>query len=149
MPQDASPIAQGIDHLIVGVQDLDAAVDAYRDRLGFHVSGGGVHPHSGTANRLIVLDTCYLELLAIQPGVEPHGFLADMIGKGHEGWVGFALDTTDPDRAARVLREQGHAVEGPIEGRLATTTGHDRSWQTVRVQPKQMSGVPFLIRHNP
>ena len=148
MPQDDSPIAHGIDHLIVGVQDLNTAAETYRDRLGFHISGGGAHPHAGTANRLIVLDNCYLELLAVQPGVEPRGFIADMVGKGREGWAGFALDTADPDRAARRLREQGHVVEGPAEGRLATSTGHDRSWQTVWVQPKHASGVPFLIRHD-
>ncbi len=149
MAHDTPPIAVGIDHLIVGVRDLDAAVETYRDRLGFHVSGGGVHPQFGTANRLIVLDNCYLELLAVQPGAEPRGFIADIVGRGYEGWVGFALEMDDPDRAARLLAEQGQEVEGPSDGRLATTTGHDRSWRTVRVRSTERSGLPFLIRHIP
>jgi catechol 2,3-dioxygenase-like lactoylglutathione lyase family enzyme len=146
---DTFPIAVGIDHLIVGVRDLDAAVETYRDRLGFHVSGGGIHPQFGTANRLIVLDNCYLELLAAQPGAEPRGFIAHMIERGYEGWVGYALEVEDPDRTARLLAERGHEVEGPADGRLATTTGHDRSWRTVRLRSRERSGLPFLIRHGP
>jgi catechol 2,3-dioxygenase-like lactoylglutathione lyase family enzyme len=149
MAHDTFPIAIGIDHLIVGVRDLDASVATYRDRLGFHVSGGGVHPQFGTANRLIVLDNCYLELLAAQPGAEPRGFIAHMIDRGYEGWVGFALEMDDPDRVARYLAERGHQVDGPADGRLATTTGHDRSWRTVRLRSKERSGLPFLIRHTP
>jgi catechol 2,3-dioxygenase-like lactoylglutathione lyase family enzyme len=148
MTETSPPIAQAIDHLIIGVHDLDAAARTFRDQLGFHICGGGVHPHAGTANRLIVLDNCYLELLAAQPNAEPRGFIADMLRHGHEGWVGFALATGDPDRAARALRERGCTVEGPSVGRLTTTTGHDRSWQTVRLQSEQGSGLPFLIRHD-
>lgn len=121
----------------------------YQDLLGFHVSGGGIHPHFGTANRLIVLDNCYLELLAAQPGAEPRGFIAEMVRRGREGWVGFALEMDDPDRAARHLAEQGREVEGPSAGQLTTTTGHDRSWRTVRVRAEEGTSLPFLIRHAP
>jgi catechol 2,3-dioxygenase-like lactoylglutathione lyase family enzyme len=72
-----------------------------------------------------------------------------MVDRGYEGWVGFALEMDDPDRAARLLAERGHEVEGPADGRLATTTGHDRSWRTVRLRSKERSGLPFLIRHTP
>src|SRR5947209_5881545 len=52
----------GIDHLVIGVNDLDRAKAAYR-RLGFKLSPRAVHSAAmGTANHTIMLERDYFEL---------------------------------------------------------------------------------------
>ena len=54
---------QGIDHLVIMVQDLDRAAKDY-ERLGFTVVAGGKHP-VGSHNALIAFaDGSYLEIIA-------------------------------------------------------------------------------------
>jgi hypothetical protein len=71
-----------------------------------------------------------------------------MLRQDRDGWVGYALETADPEAAATILRERGFTVDGPDTGRLATTNGYDRGWQTVRLREGAEQGLPFLIRHD-
>ena len=54
---------RGVDHIVLAVQDLDAARDFYSS-LGFTLTPTAYHPF-GTKNALIQLDDCFLELLAV------------------------------------------------------------------------------------
>lgn len=54
---------RGIDHVVLCVRDLDHAAARY-EKLGFTVTPTGVHPW-GTANRLVQLHGCFLELLCV------------------------------------------------------------------------------------
>lgn len=54
-----------IDHLIICVGDLDEAARNFQDRFGLSSVEGGRHPGHGTANRIIPLGGCYIELLAV------------------------------------------------------------------------------------
>lgn len=54
-----------IDHLIVCVGNLDEAANNFKERLGLSSVEGGRHPGHGTANRIIPLGGCYIELLAV------------------------------------------------------------------------------------
>lgn len=56
-------MARGLDHLVVAVNDLDAAGQAY-EALGFTVTPENRHPW-GTANRLVQLDGFFLEFLSV------------------------------------------------------------------------------------
>jgi len=143
----ASPVAHAVDHVILAVANLEAAASTFASSLGFHVGGGGVHPQFGTINRLIVLDTGYLELIAAQPGAAPQGFIGALLRQNREGWAGYALETADPAAAAVTLREREFTVDGPDAGRLVTTNGYDRGWRTVRLRDGAEQGLPFLIRH--
>ena len=60
----------GIDHLIVGVRDLEAARASFA-RLGFSTTPRGRHQGWGTANYCIMLERDYLELLGI---IDPSKF---------------------------------------------------------------------------
>src|SRR3546814_8233762 len=59
----ARPI-RGIDHVLVGVRDLEAARETYA-RLGLTVSPRGRHIGWGTANYCIMFPGDYIELLGI------------------------------------------------------------------------------------
>jgi Glyoxalase-like domain len=61
----------GIDHVIVGVRDLEQARTAWT-RLGFTLSPRGRHIGQGTANYCIMFGSDYVELLGI---VDPNDFV--------------------------------------------------------------------------
>ena len=89
-----SPVS-GLDHLIVGVRDLEAA-RAQWARLGFNSTPRGRHLGWGTANHCLMLEEGYVELLGI---VDPAGFdngLRRFLDE-REGLLGLALATPDAD----------------------------------------------------
>lgn len=143
-----TPICSGIDHVILAVPNLQEAAATYGTVLGLHVSGGGVHPHGGTANRIVVVGDAYVELISAQPGQQPHGHVGDLLRSGAEGCVGFALATRDIQQAAQTLRARGIAVEGPQPGRLETGDAFSRGWQSLRLADPPIGGMPFLIQHD-
>src|SRR3972149_6547866 len=82
-----------IDHLIIAVPDLEAAVKSYQG-LGFAVMPGGRHTGIGTYNALIAFqDTAYLELIAFYEPRPDHRWWAPLQQGG--GLVDFCLQTDD------------------------------------------------------
>ena len=59
-----------IDHVIVVVEDLDAAARRYHEQTGLASVSGGRHPGHGTANRIVPLGSSYIELMAVIDRVE-------------------------------------------------------------------------------
>ncbi|HLQ28840.1 MAG TPA: VOC family protein, partial [Ktedonobacteraceae bacterium] len=59
-----------LDHIIIGVRDLEQASTNFSQRLGLVASGGGIHPTGGTVNRIIVIGDTYLELIAVRTPAE-------------------------------------------------------------------------------
>ncbi|HEX5825890.1 MAG TPA: VOC family protein, partial [Candidatus Limnocylindrales bacterium] len=55
----------GIDHLVIAVEDPDAAAETMEADLGLAVTGGGRHEGAGTYNRLAFLGETYLELIGV------------------------------------------------------------------------------------
>ena len=53
------------DHAQIAVADLEEAAQHYEKELGLTALTGGHHPGRGTANRIIPLGNCYLELIAV------------------------------------------------------------------------------------
>ena len=55
-----------IDHVLYGVQDLDAAATWFEGSFGLSAVSGGAHPAWGTANAILpVGDGQYVELIAV------------------------------------------------------------------------------------
>lgn len=62
--------ARGLDHLVLGVHDLDAAGDYYR-QLGFTVGARNRHPW-GTHNRIVQFPGMFLEIITVgEPALIP------------------------------------------------------------------------------
>ncbi len=137
----------GIDHAIITVRDLEAAAALFSDGLGFHVSGGGTHPQFGTANRIIVLDDEYIELLAPQSEALPRGLVGNLLANG-EGNLACVLGLRDPAAFATGTRARGLPVDGPHPGRLDAAEGFSRGWQTVTFVDTHVPGLPFFIKHD-
>jgi hypothetical protein len=114
-----------IDHLVLGVEDLEAAADELLDRNGLVALPGGRHPAWGTANRVVPLGSTYLELVAVvDPAVAAGSafgsWVADMAA-GRGGW-GWAVRTREMAATAARL-EVVPGTRGVVAVDIRTDTG--------------------------
>ena len=94
----------GIDHVIVGVRDLEEAQASYR-RLGFRVTPRGRHVGWGTANYCVMFEGDYIELLGIVDASQFTNHLDRFLAE-REGLMSVALRSTD----ARATHEAWQAA---------------------------------------
>jgi catechol 2,3-dioxygenase-like lactoylglutathione lyase family enzyme len=132
---------KGIDHLVIVVPDLEAAIVSYKG-LGFTVVPGGRHP-IGTQNALIAFaDGAYLELIAF---VEPHAQHRWYQRLQHGGGlIDVCLQTDDLAGDAAAFRTAGVALSPPRPLSRVRPDGIELRW--VLCIPEAHAGVvPFLI----
>ncbi len=132
-----------LDHVIIGVLNLDQATADYR-ALGFNAFYGGRHTSNTTHNALICFqDGTYLELLA-PTGDPPKPGTTDfsvLIQKG-EGLMGYALLTPDLAAEVETLRARGVTVGDISEGRRLRADGVELRWRSAGLE----GGLsPFII----
>jgi len=130
----------GVDHLVILVPRLDAAIDNYR-QLGFTVEPGGEHP-GGTHNALVAFaDGSYLELIAFQdPGATGHRWHSFLASGG--GLVDFALGSTNLSEDMSRLTAEGLAYQ-PMDGARARPDGVQLQWRSASLNPAGQ--LPFII----
>jgi catechol 2,3-dioxygenase-like lactoylglutathione lyase family enzyme len=124
----------GIDHIIVGVRDLEAARDTWA-RLGFTLSPRGRHIGQGTANYCIMFARDYLELLGFVERDE-YGHRLEAFLAGREGPMSVAFapaETAEATGAAlaaltlhpsmpRALGRQLELADGAVVPRFSLLT---------------------------
>jgi hypothetical protein len=129
-----------IDHVIYGVQDLDAAAARLNGEHGLGFIRGGRHP-GGTANSVAPIEPPqYLELIAV---VDPAGDTARTIQRemnGEERLVGWAITPDNLDAVAERLGLE------PIVGSIENPDGSTGSWRVVG-DPED-SAYPFFIEYD-
>jgi hypothetical protein len=132
-----------IDHIVLGVADLDVAADVLLDHHGLVALPGGRHAAWGTANRVVPLGSTYLELVAVVDPVAAAGsafgsWVADMAA-GRSGW-GWAVRTQDMDATAARL---GLEI---VPGSRVTPTGAELRWRLAGVPTAGSDRtLPFFI----
>jgi catechol 2,3-dioxygenase-like lactoylglutathione lyase family enzyme len=138
-----------LDHVMVVVADLDAAVARTAELLGRPASWRGSHPHYGTANALFRLDNTYLELIAPVRDESFGAVLRDRLAKEGEGVLGLAFGTSDADAAVAELRARGIEVADPAPGSgRDDATGAERRWRNAFLSPAASRGLlVFVIEH--
>jgi len=138
----------GLDHIIIGVKDLDAATEIFRDKLGLVPSGGGIHPKGGTANRIIVIGDTYLELITVRTLAEAHASIVERLAKG-EGYLNFVLSSSDIQADSEAMKARGVSLVGPEKGSLKAEDGRVRGWTRTDIErPDLTQHYPFLIQHD-
>jgi hypothetical protein len=70
-----------LDHVLIAVDDLEAAAEEVEERFGLASVAGGRHHGLGTANRIVPLGETYLERVAVVDD-------ADAAASGFGSWVG-------------------------------------------------------------
>jgi len=105
----------GIDHVIIGVRDLERARMGW-GRLGFRLSPRGRHIGQGTANYCIMFPSDYVELLGI---VDPSDFVQglDVFLRQREGLMAVAFAPAEEDPHAALQRLGLHPSEPRALGR--------------------------------
>jgi catechol 2,3-dioxygenase-like lactoylglutathione lyase family enzyme len=128
-----------LDHVVIAVSDLEAAISDYR-ALGFTVYPGGVH-HGGVSHNALVIfaDGSYFELIAYRQAA-PEVRWWQVLSKAGEGFVDFALLPENTARDAEAARGRGLDLDGPIAGGRLRPDGARLDWQIVR--PKT-TDLPF------
>lgn len=131
----------GIDHVVIAVADLSAAVADYR-ALGFTVTPGGRHPGRPTENALVVFgDGAYLELITYHAAAPQERWWLTLQADG-SGFVDHALWPRDVGAALAAARARGlHTLTGPLPGSRLRPDGTRIDWVTARHATPEL---PFL-----
>src|SRR5919198_1156915 len=135
-----------LDHVVIGVRDLDQAIQTYQ-QLGFEVRPGGRHTGRGTHNALIRFGLDYIELLAVYDESELAStgdrglFMIDYLRDRPGALLGFALasDNLEDERA--------YAPGPPFAMQRARPDGHVLTWRLLMPgQHTWRRPWPFLIQ---
>jgi hypothetical protein len=134
-----------VDHVIVGVHDLDAAAGRFNDQYGLASVEGGRHPGHGTGNRIVPLGRDYIELMAVVDGDEasssPLGsWLTRRLAEVGEGPAALCLRTDD---IAAVARRAGRE---PLPMSRTRPDGVELTWHLVALDAALSDGLPFFIQ---
>jgi len=133
---------QGIDHLVIVVNDLEQAAKDYGE-LGFTVVPGGQHP-VGSHNALISFpDGSYLEIIAFYREATDHRWW-DALSKG-ERLVDFCLQTDDLPGDTLKLRDAGVAINDPVIWSRKRPDGFELKWLLSLATGSHRGIAPFLI----
>lgn len=107
-------MARALDHLVLGVRDLDAA-GAFYERLGFTVGARNRHPW-GTHNRIVQFPGVFLEIITVgEPALIPEhapgrfsfgAFVRDALERA-EGFSMLALESADSVATQRDWADAG------------------------------------------
>jgi hypothetical protein len=137
-----------LDHIIIGVRDLEQASTNFSQRLGLVASGGGIHPTGGTANHIIVIGDTYLELIAVRTPAEAQQSMLTRLAK-EEGYLNFVLASNDLEHDSASMAQRAVSILGPAPGQLTSAGGRSRGWSRTNVErPDLTQHYPFLIQHD-
>lgn len=141
----------GIDHITLGVADLDGGIACFR-RLGFNVQSGGAHPGRGTHNAIAWNAADYLELLAIRNEAEYRaasssggGFARFIAAGGGICTITLASDNLDADVAA--MRARGATISEAVDGARVTPDGGELRWRFAALDAGH--GLPLAFIEHP
>ncbi len=129
-----------IDHIVIAVTDLDAAIRDYA-ALGFTVLPGGEHPR-GSRNALVVFeDGAYLEIIAF-PRPVPDFRWWQVLDRAGPGFVDYAVLPDDFEADLARARTAGIILDGPVEGGRLQPDSTRLAWRSAR--PPEPD-IPFLV----
>jgi catechol 2,3-dioxygenase-like lactoylglutathione lyase family enzyme len=133
----------GIDHLVIAVNDLEAARKSYTD-LGFTVVAGGRHTGIGTHNALIAFeDGSYLELIAFYEPRPDHRWWVPLQKGG--GLVDYCMQTESLVADGEALRRAGVSIGQPEARNRRRPDGYEVRWRFSLPQGDQRGVAPFII----
>lgn len=137
-----------IDHIILGIDDLERGVAEFEAKTGVRPVFGGVHPGRGTHNALASLGGgTYIEILAPNPAEARAGAmtagLATMTALTPIGWALAATDLADVKRRAEA---GGVTTTQVMSGARNLPDGSRLEWMTIGVTAPAHDWAPFFIQ---
>ncbi len=135
-----------LDHILLGVDDLDSGIAWVQKRTGVRAVFGGVHPGRGTRNALLSLGPrCYLEIIAPDPKQPLEGPAQPLASMREPRLFNWAVHTDDIAAAAKRAAAAGFAIDGPADGSRARPDGKILRWKTCRLKDDRGGLLPFFI----
>jgi hypothetical protein len=149
--QDLVAAVDAVDHLLLGVADLDSGTTWIERITGIRPTFGGSHPGRGTRNSLISLGgRHYLEIIAPDPDQKGGQSDFDLRSLTEPRLINWAAGTTDIDALAQRVRGAGGQVMGPRDGARARPDGATLKWKTLGLQSSfaqnGVNPIPFFIQ---
>jgi hypothetical protein len=147
MATAAAPAGARIDHVIVGVADMERGIAEIERLTGVRPVVGGTHPGRGTRNALMSLgDGTYLELLAPNPA-EPmrNEEQRELRSLSRPAAIGWAVSANDATALRAALDGAGLATSEPEPGSRAKPDGATLNWVTFEFTQIDDPLAPFFI----
>jgi hypothetical protein len=149
-----------VDHLVLGVSDLDRGIEWFEQKTGVRPVVGGRHPNRGTQNALASFSNRdssgvvrqYLEIMAPDPQQAGHERGAELLKLSSPRLVLWASATTEIDKLARAAKAAKLAAAGPLDGSRVRPDGKLLKWRTLYVAREADKGLlyfnvlPFFIQ---
>ena len=133
---------RGLDHLVILVDDLDAAAQGFRE-IGFAVQTGGRHG-SGTHNRLVTFeDGCYLEIIAFHAAAPEHRW---WMLRSPGGFIDYCVVTDDLSGDRQTFEDAGVSMTLPYPLTRTRPDGVELHWFVSVPKERGSCLTPFLIR---
>jgi hypothetical protein len=148
--QAVRPALEAVDHLLLGVNDLQHGMAWFRKKTGVEAAVGGAHPGRGTHNALAALGgRHYLEIIAPDPAQPPDNLRMKLRELDEPRLITWAAATTDIDGLAKRIAAQGHIDAVPQDGSRSRPDGGVLQWRTLALSSElarpPIGPVPFFI----
>jgi len=153
-----------VDHLVLGVSDLDRGIEWFEQKTGVRPVVGGRHPNRGTQNALASFSSNgsnngsnggsrqYLEIMAPDPQQAGHERAAGLLKLTAPRLVLWASATTEIDALAQAAKAAKLAAIGPLDGSRLRPDGKLLKWRTLNVAREAdknllyFNVLPFFIQ---
>lgn len=141
-------ISSEIDHLILGINNLEKGCTDFENLSGVRPEFSGEHPNWGTHNALLSLDNSYLEVIAPQPmrqlAESPFSIIKDQLQLSLIGW---AIQTTHLDSLVQLMDQSGIVHTEKLAGNRTTPSGETLRWESVFLINEDGPSInPFFIQ---
>jgi catechol 2,3-dioxygenase-like lactoylglutathione lyase family enzyme len=135
---------KSVDHIVIVVPELEAAIEHYSG-VGFTVARGGKHS-IGSHNALIAFaDGAYIELIAFLADGTGHPW-QNALEKNGGGFVDFCMVTDNLEGDVAAVRRAGAQISDPYAMTRDRPDGYRLSWELSVPAPPWNGRLPFLIR---
>ena len=142
----------GIDHLVIAVDDPEAAGNLLEREVGLAASGSGRHDTLGTYNRVAWLGDSYIELIGVfDQGLAGRSWLGRPTLRTLDtggGLVTWAIATDGLDADLELLRADGSDLEDAFAGERRRPDGAMVRWRFSAPPLLGPVEAPFLIEHD-
>ncbi len=136
----------GLDHIILGVDDLDRGVAWVEQLTAVRAIFGGVHPGRGTRNALLALGPeCYLEIIAPDPQQPSPTWFTQVLTMRHPRLIAWAVHTSDLTALAPTAIAAGLPIDGPHDGARSRPDGKMLGWKLFHLRDDRGGLLPFFI----
>ena len=135
-----------VDHILLGVPNLEAGMAAFEQATGVKPARGGTHPGRGTRNALVSLGNgTYLEIIAPQERPDATTEMVKQLqALSSPKLIGWA-ERVDAASARAALERTGFTLTESRPGARVTPSGARLDWTTFDIVTPLIGAAPFFI----